>query len=97
MVTPSDTQTPPPCPCCGSTQVIPIIYGMPDEELVLQDAQGTAKIGGVAEYDDSPTWHCQNCKHEWCQAAAGADTSKAAGLSPEEASALRTEIDHPPA
>lgn len=59
----SDQHTP--CPSCGSAAVIPIVYGMPDEDLVRRDAEGLALIGGVAMYDYSPEWHCKDCQHQW--------------------------------
>ena len=53
------------CPVCQSNQVIPIIYGMPNADLVMKDAAGEAVIGGVATYAYSPEWHCNACRHQW--------------------------------
>ncbi|TVR12674.1 MAG: hypothetical protein EA401_08505 [Planctomycetota bacterium] len=94
MVHQSEENQPVPiCPQCGSENVIPIIYGMPDEDLVLRDAQGEAKIGGVAEYPDSPTWHCQACGHEWRPDSLNEHPQS--GMSREEVDQLRAQIDRP--
>lgn len=76
--------TPPPCPVCASHAVIPIIYGMPDADLVARDQAGEAKIGGVATYAYSPEWHCRDCQHEW-RSSSSVDTAGGAMDEAEQA------------
>lgn len=56
---------PPPCPACASAQTIPIIYGLPGEELGRQAEEGTIALGGCVVSDDDPQWKCRACQHQW--------------------------------
>ena len=50
-----------PCPHCAGT-MIPIAYGMPDQELIDASEQGQAAIGGcVIPVDPIPQWRCTAC------------------------------------
>jgi predicted RNA-binding Zn-ribbon protein involved in translation (DUF1610 family) len=53
------------CPKCGSSNVIPIIYGLPSYEAFLESKEGKIKLGGCIVSDDNPNWHCKDCGHEW--------------------------------
>ncbi len=55
----------PPCPKCGSPDVIPIMYGLPSEEAAEEARQGKIALGGCCISDDSPRWHCRDCEPEW--------------------------------
>lgn len=51
----------PTCPNCGSSHVIPILYGYPSE---LGD-ETKYKIGGCMLREDNPEWYCKDCESEW--------------------------------
>jgi hypothetical protein len=53
------------CVQCGSQEVIPIVYGLPDAELLEQAEAGEVSLGGCVVEEDSPVWHCSDCGHEW--------------------------------
>ena len=40
---------------------------MPVNSSELEDDLKNKKviIGGCVSFDDSPLWHCNNCKYEW--------------------------------
>lgn len=52
-----------PQPECGSTEVLPILYGG------YADTQGIPRVdfiyGGPSFSAESPVWHCRKCGHEW--------------------------------
>ena len=85
------TSTPEVCPKCSAQKIIPIVYGMPDADLVMQDAAGEAVIGGVATYEYSPEWHCAGCSHQWRTSAVvhNAETE----LNADEEQLLRSQLD----
>ena len=55
------------CPRCQSAQVVPIVYGLPDPELVsLEDVEsGKVILGGCMVSGDEPEWLCRSCGLEW--------------------------------
>ena len=53
------------CPKCGSSEVVPIAYGMPGSELVEAYERGEVELGGCVVTDRDPEWHCKTCGHEW--------------------------------
>lgn len=53
------------CAQCGSHEVIPIIYGLPDAGLLEQAEAGEVILGGCVIDEDCPAWHCGDCGHEW--------------------------------
>jgi len=53
------------CPECGSKNVVPILYGLPDEEAIKQVDQGKVVLGGCSLFESMPTIHCKKCRHEW--------------------------------
>jgi len=36
----------PPCPDCGATRIIPVVFGLPGEELMEQSRRGEVALGG---------------------------------------------------
>jgi len=59
----------PPCPCCSSTRVARIAYGLPNFEALQPDLdEGRVVLGGCCIFDSSPKWKCQACAHEWGRA-----------------------------
>jgi hypothetical protein len=56
------TDAPPrPCPRCGSTDAIRIIYGLPDHELFEASERGEVALGGCVIGDESPDFECRAC------------------------------------
>ncbi len=55
----------PPCPACGSPDVIRIVYGEPPPALGEAEARGELVIGECLVGPDNPTEHCKACGHEF--------------------------------
>jgi hypothetical protein len=58
----------PPCPRCGKTdKVVPIIYGMPAEELFREQEAGLVRLGGccLPESREGPWWYCTRDRQEY--------------------------------
>ena len=54
------------CPkCLSKDSVIPIRYGMPGIEMQNEYHEGKIKLGGCMVYEESPNYHCKDCKYEW--------------------------------
>ena len=53
------------CPKCGSTDTIPIVYGMPGKELFEAAERGELSLGGCCEEINAPDAKCKGCGHEW--------------------------------
>ncbi len=49
------------CPRCLSTEVVPIVYGFPDEATRKKEAAWKLILGGCVLDANSPQWHCKNC------------------------------------
>lgn len=50
------------CPECGSSEVIPIVYGMPGPDLIEAEHRGEVVIGGCAILEGyDPTHSCRAC------------------------------------
>ncbi|MCB2222133.1 MAG: hypothetical protein KQI35_17250 [Bacteroidetes bacterium] len=48
------------CPVCNKTdQVIPIIYGFPDESLFIKADKGEVILGGCVIVENNPEWYCK--------------------------------------
>jgi hypothetical protein len=52
-----------PCPRCGSTDAVEIIYGDPDVELGEAARRGEVVLGGCVIGPESPDYECRTC-HE---------------------------------
>ena len=64
MSTREERETPK-CPSCGSSKVVPIVYGMPGSELAEACERGEVELGGCVIGDCDPEWHCKRCGHQW--------------------------------
>ncbi|MDO5516778.1 MAG: hypothetical protein Q4F66_04435 [Clostridium sp.] len=59
------------CPKCNSEDIIPIIYGYPDNEMFEESDNDKCILGGCCisphEVDDKSLdkHHCKNCGFEW--------------------------------
>ena len=53
------------CPRCGSVNVLPIVYGMPNPEVREDSMAGKVALGGCVVFPEAPDRLCQNCGHEW--------------------------------
>lgn len=49
------------CPACGEMTVLPITYGLPDDELMEDSSRGTAIIGGCIIWEGQAENACTNC------------------------------------
>jgi hypothetical protein len=54
-----------PCPKCGSTDVVPIEYGYPGQEMMDAAKRGLIELGGCCVSDDDPRKHCRACGEEF--------------------------------
>jgi len=53
------------CPKCGSSEVVPIVYGTPTYDLADLVPAGDVHIADRALGDGEPTEHCSRCGHQW--------------------------------
>jgi len=53
------------CPNCGSTKVIPIVYGDDQSNLEEKEKKGELILGGMPLDEESPYAHCCSCGYEW--------------------------------
>ena len=51
----------PPCPACGSTDAIRILYGLPTHEAFEASERGKFALGGCVVGDESPDYECRAC------------------------------------
>lgn len=64
---PDPAMTPRPhlvCPHCGSDWVMPIVYGLPGDELLEMATQGYVALGGCTVDGSESMWSCNCCHHE---------------------------------
>jgi hypothetical protein len=54
-------ETFPPCPACGATDVVPIVYGYPSPELTAESLRGEVVLGGCLVGEESPEYECRAC------------------------------------
>lgn len=55
----------PPCLCCDSWKhAVPIVFGLPGEELEERALRGEVVLGGCCVTDDDPRWFCKRCEEE---------------------------------
>jgi hypothetical protein len=50
-----------PCPHCGSTEAVRIVYGLPTAEAFEAAQRGGIALGGCLVGDESPGFECRNC------------------------------------
>lgn len=43
---PDETAPLPPCPKCGGTEIVPVVFGLPGEELMERARRGEVALGG---------------------------------------------------
>ena len=56
------TQSPArPCPTCGSTDAVPILYGYPTNEAFEASERGEFVLGGCVVGEESPDFECSGC------------------------------------
>jgi hypothetical protein len=53
------------CFKCGSKEVIPIVYGLPDEEMIALARKGDIALGGDVIIDSVPAWRCKSCGYKF--------------------------------
>jgi hypothetical protein len=62
----------PPCPMCASAATIPVVYGLPGEELHQRSIRGEVVLGGCIVGsnfpDPDPSHSCTSCG-TWFDAA----------------------------
>lgn len=63
----------PPCPRCGSTEAIEIVYGYPSSEMGEAEMRGELVLGGCIVGDESPDYLCRDCR---APLPVGADTGR---------------------
>jgi len=50
------------CPHCGSSDLVKIVYGLPDVTAGEAAARGEIILGGCCVTDNDPTHHCNDCE-----------------------------------
>jgi len=60
-----------PCRACGSSRVVPVVYGVLTSGLLEAYAAGLVALGGVRESPSSPQWRCRDCDRTWTDDAQG--------------------------
>jgi hypothetical protein len=53
------------CSCCGSEEILPIIYGYPNDLTIAESEQGVAILGGCMVWEGMPVWHCNKCEMDF--------------------------------
>ena len=53
------------CPRCDSVDVVPIVYGLPGEELFARSVAGEVELGGCCVGPHDPEFHCRACGSKW--------------------------------
>jgi len=51
----------PPCPRCHSSDVVPIMYGLPGTEAIADVEAGRVVLGGCGVWDGMPEFRCRAC------------------------------------
>jgi hypothetical protein len=59
----------PPCSSCGSTDVLPILYGMPESDvkgtMLAPRPDDDVALGGCRVSPELPAWRCRACRHDF--------------------------------
>ena len=53
------------CPKCNKEDIIPIIYGYPNDNLMSASRDGNVSLGGCCFSSDAPNSACKDCGHTW--------------------------------
>ena len=54
------------CPFCQSANTMPIVYGMPDDELLESSRRGEVALGGCCiDVRGDPDRACRDCDYRW--------------------------------
>jgi hypothetical protein len=57
------------CPACASADVVPIVWGLPNEEDFKKAEAGEFALGGCCVSPDDPKWHCKACGKDFGRSA----------------------------
>ncbi len=55
------TKAPRRCPRCGSSAIVPIVYGMPSQQLFRRSQRREVLLGGCVLSPDQPSHGCADC------------------------------------
>jgi hypothetical protein len=61
QATPVKKKPTPECPQCGTSNPLPIVYGMPGPELMSDAQEGRVALGGCCVGEDDPDLECRAC------------------------------------
>jgi len=51
------------CPHCGSRELVPIVYGLPGDDMMNAAKKNEITLGGcVVIVGHSPAWYCRACR-----------------------------------
>jgi hypothetical protein len=53
------------CPECGSTDIAPIIHGIPTRKQAQQIKAGRAVLADREEWEGMTEWYCKSCGCDW--------------------------------
>lgn len=53
------------CPECRSTDIVPIIHGIPDRKHAKQIKAGRAVVADREEWEGMTEWYCKACGCDW--------------------------------
>jgi hypothetical protein len=59
------TEKRPCCPKCRSELAVPIVFGLPADEALIDAERGKIALGGCMVSENDPEWRCKSCGHEW--------------------------------
>ena len=51
-----------PCPRCGSTDAVRILYGYPSADMGEAERRGEIVLGGCMVWRESPDYECRACR-----------------------------------
>jgi tRNA U54 and U55 pseudouridine synthase Pus10 len=55
----------PACPQCQSTQVVPIVHGIPNTAQSKAIKLGRAIVADREEWEGMSEWYCKSCGTDW--------------------------------
>jgi hypothetical protein len=50
-----------PCPRCGATDAVPVLYGYPGPEMADASERGDIRLGGCMVWSEAPDYECRAC------------------------------------